>query len=253
MGRQANPLEHRLRQRPRLRSAMHACRGEPQIFTHRQAVEDAWHLRFDAHAAPRDRGNSAPVTSSPPHKTAPDVGLSWPVNILKNVLLRAPLGPIKTTQLAFSEREVDIADRMHAAEAHGRALGFRSAVTGHPRHSRGGSGRRSEGKGRQLSAQGPSGTSRTKAIRMAPRMKGNVAEQGLPAGVPARRIRAQGGGQPLDPDASEDRTNQRPRAHDNNPDDNLGRLREAKDGWAYEGAPVGEQAPRNSPRARLRS
>ena len=48
----------------------------------------------------------------------------------------------------------------------------------------------------------------------------------------------------MDSNASEDRPNQRAAPADDHPDDDLRRLRQAEDGWADEGAPVGEQAAR---------
>src|SRR6185312_5229261 len=58
----------------------------------------------------------------------------------------------------------------------------------------------------------------------------------------ARLVGAERGAQPLDADATNDRADQRAASADNDPDDDLRGLRQAKDGRADEVAPVREQA-----------
>ncbi len=65
--------------------------------------------------------------SAPSKAIRPRVGGIWPVSILKNVLLPAPLGPIRQRNSPAAEREVDARDGVHAAEALLQADGLRGS------------------------------------------------------------------------------------------------------------------------------
>ena len=62
------------------------------------------------------------------YEDRPAVGLSWPVRHLKNVLLPAPLGPIRQRSSPSREAEVDAVDRLDAAEAHAEIARSRAAM-----------------------------------------------------------------------------------------------------------------------------
>src|SRR5258708_36407129 len=123
-GGQANPLEHKLDSGPRLRPAMHARCGEPQIFAHRQAVKNARHLRLDAHAAPRDLVGFGTGYVLAAYENGAGCRLELAGQHLEEGALAGPVGADQTTQLALGEREVDITDRLDAAEAHAQSSGL---------------------------------------------------------------------------------------------------------------------------------
>src|SRR3954453_4468134 len=58
----------------------------------------------------------------------------------------------------------------------------------------------------------------------------------------ARPVRPQCGGEPLNPNAANDRPDQGAASADDDPNDDLRRLRQSENGRTYEGPPVGEQA-----------
>jgi hypothetical protein len=65
---------------------------------------------------------------------------------------------------------------------------------------------------------------------------------GPPIRAAARLVGAERGGEPLNADAADDRTDQRAAPADDHPDDDLRGLGEAEDRGADEISPIGEQA-----------
>src|SRR3984957_17063234 len=170
-GGQADALEHSLDSGPRLRPAMHARCGEPQILAHRQAVKDTRHLRLDAHAPPRDLVWFGACYIPSTYENRAGCGLELAGQHLEEGAFAGPVGADQTTQLVFSEGEVDIPDRLHAAEAHAQPSGLnkRDAHRDAPARVRTKTDSRPPIVGTR-----PFGTSRTKATRMAPRMSGTL-------------------------------------------------------------------------------
>ena len=145
----------------------------------------------------------------------------------------------QAAQLDLAQGEVDVADGVHAAEAHGDAVRLeqdrRSLAA--PRRLRSPAGAPADVRQRQQLSRTvgtmPCGTSSTKATSTTPR----PGWRRTPAACRACDH------QVLDRDAAEDRADQGAEAADQDPDDDLRRHGQAEHRRADEAAPVREQAP----------
>src|ERR1700748_359499 len=105
---QANALEHGVDSGPRLRAAMHACCREPEIFAHRQAVKDAWHLRLDANTAPRDLVGLGACHVLATEENRAGCWLELAGQHLEEGAFAGAVWADQTTQLALGQGEVDV-------------------------------------------------------------------------------------------------------------------------------------------------
>ena len=190
--------------------------------------------------------------SWPRNSTRPWLGASWPVSILKNVLLPAPFGPIRQRSSPSSSAKLTSRTARTPPKFTPRSMVWRSgaAITLLRRIRfevlalRGRPARRGNSHCPNSASVGtrPFGTSSTNAIRMVPRMSGALANIFAHQSEPRGLVGAQRRAEPLNADAADDRSDQRATAADDDPDDDLRRLGEAEDGRADEVAPVREQA-----------
>ena len=100
---------------------------QPEVFQHGEAVHHRGHLRLDADAEPHDLVTRRPAG----HVLAADEDAAAGIGAadlagqdLKNVLLPAPLGPIRQRSSRSRRDEIDVVDRVHAAERMARSLGL---------------------------------------------------------------------------------------------------------------------------------
>src|SRR6266566_689751 len=188
--------------------------------------------------------------SCPRNSTWPWVGSSWPVSILKKVLLPAPFGPIRQRNSPSSSVKLTLRTARTPPKCmlRSRVCSSGSAIALLRRG-------RFEALFRAPAAQTqqrqpPIAERRHQSLRHQqherdqdqPKDQGRVGEDlRPPVRTAARLIGAERGVEPLDADAADDRTDQRAAAADQDPDDDLRRLREPEDGRADEIAPIGEQ------------
>src|SRR5882724_13181667 len=189
--------------------------------------------------------------SLPRNSTWPWVGSSWPVSILKKVLLPAPFGPLRQRSSPSSKLKSTLRTARTPPKCmlRSRVCNSGSAIALLRR-------RRFKALGRAPAAQAQQRQAPVAERRHDPlrhqeheRDQDRSEDQGRvgkdlrpPIRAAARLIGAERGVEPLDADTADDRTDQRAAAADQDPDDDLRGLREAKDGRADEITPVGEQA-----------
>src|SRR5882762_4551208 len=189
--------------------------------------------------------------SRPRNSTWPWVGSSWPVSILKKVLLPAPFGPIRQRSSPSSSVKSTLRTARTPPKCmlRSRVCNRRSAIALLRR-------RRFEPLGRAPAAQtqqrqAPIAKRRHDPLRHQEheRDQDHPEDQGCigedlrpPVRAAARLVGAKRGAEPLDADAADHRTDQRAAAADQDPDDDLRGLRQPEDGWADEITPIGEQA-----------
>src|SRR5215813_6410880 len=188
--------------------------------------------------------------SWPRNSTWPRLGSSWPVSILKKVLLPAPLGPIRqrsspsssvklTSRTARTPPKCMLRSRvcssgaiiptpplpaLAASPSAGHETEIMTAPVAERRHQ-------------------PLRHQQHEGNQDQPEDQRRIGEDlRPPVRSAARLVRTERSAQPLDADATDHRTNQRATATDQHPDDDLRRLRKTEDGRADEIAPIGEQA-----------
>ena len=125
---------------------------------------------------------SAPVTSSPRTQNRARCRLELAGQHLEEGALAGAVRADQTTQLALGEREVDVPDRMHAAEAHAQTAGLDQRRRS-PRRSRARRARRATSSSPIVGTR-PFGTRRTKATRIAPRMSGTLPSRACQSASP---------------------------------------------------------------------
>ena len=97
----------------RIGEAVHAARGEPEVFLDRQAVHHRRHLRLDADAQPHDLVR-APAGQHPGRESAPAAGATLVApagQALEETALAGTVRSDQATQLAFAERKRHVVDR----------------------------------------------------------------------------------------------------------------------------------------------
>src|SRR6185312_6771837 len=188
----------------------------------------------------------------PRNSTRPWLGASWPVSILKNVLLPAPFGPIRHRSSPSSSAKLTSRTARTPPKFTPRSMVCRSGaaiillrrVRFEVLALHGAAG----APGQQPLPQ--FGERRHKAFRHQQYERdqdGAEDERGIgenlrpPVGA-GGLVCAQRRAEPLNADAADDRSDQRATAADDDPDDDLRRLGEAEDVRADEVAPVREQA-----------
>ncbi len=188
--------------------------------------------------------------SWPRNRIWPELGLVCPVSSLKKVLLPAPLGPM--TQRSSASARLKLTSRVACTppkRTFSRRVSSRGTVLiGRP-------------PGRQRCAGigiGPGVCGCGRRAAPAPDGVDHIAQAGHDAARHQQHehhqdgaqhqvgieglLGADGSGQPLDGHAAHHRADQGAQAAHDHPDDDLCRHRQAEDGGAGEGAPVGEQA-----------
>src|SRR5216683_1993786 len=189
--------------------------------------------------------------SLPRNSTWPWVGSSWPVSILKKVLLPAPFGPIRQRSSPSSKLKSTLRTARTPPKCmlRSRVCNSGSAIALLRR-------RRFEPLGRAPAAQtqqrqAPVAERRHDPLRHQeherdqdhPEDQGRIGEDlRPPVRAAARLVGAKRGAEPLDADAADHRTDQRAAAADQDPDDDLRGLRQSENRRADKIAPIGEQA-----------
>src|SRR5215469_329359 len=193
--------------------------------------------------------------SCPRNRTWPRLGSSCPVSILKNVLFPAPFGPIRQRSSPSASVKLMLLtaltppkyiDRSRVLSSGAaivllRSLRLEAALLALPARAQ-----------QHLSK---TGQRRHQSLRYQQHERDQdnaedercVGEYFRPqVRATARLVRTQGGAQPLDADTADNRTNQRASSADNDPDDDLRRLREPEDGRADKISPISKQASRKA-------
>src|SRR6516225_5060119 len=189
--------------------------------------------------------------SWPRNNTLPWLGSSWPVSILKNVLFPAPFGPIRqrsspsasvklTSLTALTPPKCIERSRVWSSGAVIvllRLLRLKTALLALPARAHQRLPEIDQRRHQSLRDQ------QHKRDEDDTEDQGRVGKDLRPqVRAAAGLVRAERGTQPLDSDAADHRTDQRAASADNDPDDDLRRLRQAEDGRADKISPIGEQA-----------
>jgi hypothetical protein len=119
-------LEAELGQQTLGHSTRRACantsvRTDPKVLVHREAVPDAWHLVLDAHAEPRDL---VPGLAGDVFTIEKDGSFAWvelTAEHLEECALAGAIRPDQAAQFSAVQAEIDLGDRMHAAEIFAQA------------------------------------------------------------------------------------------------------------------------------------
>ena len=115
---------------PEARTAGRACDSSAicTFSTHRHRAEGLGDLEGAARRpGARSRAACRPTSSRPSSRIEPASGASWPLTMLKQVVLPAPFGPISASSSPAAELEADVVDRLHAAEGLGQVAHLRAA------------------------------------------------------------------------------------------------------------------------------
>ena len=167
-----------------------------------------------------------------------------PVRHLKKVLLPAPFGPIRQRSSRSAQREVDVVDRLHAAEAHRQVARVEHGLAHEPVSPLAAPAPRAArlppADARQVAARAPARERRQQAARQ--QQHDEDQDRAEHQRVVDQRLLAEQQLQVAEDDRADDRPDQRAEAADDRPDDDLGRLAEAEHAGRDDLGPVREQA-----------
>ena len=97
---------------------------EPKVLANAEPVEHVRHLRLDADAEPGDLVRLGPRNVPTAEQDDAPGGLQLAGQHLEKRALAGAVRPDQAAELALGEREVDVADGLHAAELHAEPLCF---------------------------------------------------------------------------------------------------------------------------------
>src|SRR5204863_8015639 len=102
------------------------ARREPQVLLDRQAVHHRRHLRLDPDAEAHDLvgAPAGHVLAADEDAAVAVVEANLPGQALEEGALAGTVGTDEAAQLAVGEREIDVVDRLDAAEAHRQIAGI---------------------------------------------------------------------------------------------------------------------------------